>query len=363
MEETVKPPRSIHLTVYLLGLAGAALLTALIIRQGAAEVAAAVASAAWALAAVAALHVAKLLADTIGWLMVIPKGDRLRLRTALWIHWLGESVSDLLPTARIGGDIVTARLAALRGMSLTTAVASMLVDVTACLFTKIVYTMAGLALLVAATGQSDLVEPMAIAALIGVLAIAGFYSVQRLGIFRWGAALASRLAQSASWSSFRQGGEMLDLTVQRFYARRAGVTACCTFAAISWVISAGEIWIALYALGMPTSFTTALILESAIQGVRGAMFLVPGALGVQESGYLAVGSLLGIPGDTALALSLIRRVRELIVGIPGLVVWQLLEGGRLWRSRFLQTTHGPQQFEKMQTRSCCNEQEFLLRKH
>ena len=54
---------------------------------------------------------------------------------------------------------------------------------------------------------------------------------------------------------------------------------------------------------------------------------------MQESGYVLVGNLLGIPGDAAFALSLIARVRELAIGIPGLVFWQLIEGRRLLRAR------------------------------
>jgi len=67
--------------------------------------------------------------------------------------------------------------------------------------------------------------------------------------------------------------------------------------------------------------------------IRSAAFAVPGGLGVQEGGYLVVGNLLGIPGEAAFALSLIARVRELALGIPGLVAWQLVEGRRLWRAR------------------------------
>ena len=50
--------------------------------------------------------------------------------------------------------------------------------------------------------------------------------------------------------------------------------------------------------------------------VRNAAFAVPGQLGVQEGGYLVIGNLLGIPGDTAFAISLIARFRDLAIGIP-----------------------------------------------
>jgi uncharacterized membrane protein YbhN (UPF0104 family) len=128
--------------------------------------------------------------------------------------------------------------------------------------------------------------------------------------------------------------------------------ACCGFGVISWVIGAGEVWIVLLALGASANFTTALILESVAQAVRGALFLVPGALGVQESGYLLVGGLLGIHGDIALALSLVRRVRELILGIPGLLAWQLIEGGRLWQTGSHQGDQDAHRFTHVPTRTC-----------
>ena len=62
------------------------------------------------------------------------------------------------------------------------------------------------------------------------------------------------------------------------------------------------------------------------------MFFVPGALGIQEGGYVVVGRLLGIPAEMGLALALIRRVRELAFGIPGLIAWQIIEGSQAWKN-------------------------------
>jgi putative membrane protein len=169
--------------------------------------------------------------------------------------------------------------------------------------------------------------------LTGTLAVTGFYAVQRVGIFRWSTRLASRLAKSPGWDSLVQGGEALDQTIRLLYARRWGVAGCCFFWILSWIIASGEVWIALRALGLRSSFTKAVILESAALAIRGAAFLVPGAVGVQEGGYILLGNLLGISGEMALALSLVRRVRELVLGIPGLVAWHLIEAGHLWRGR------------------------------
>jgi len=72
------------------------------------------------------------------------------------------------------------------------------------------------------------------------------------------------------------------------------------------------------------------MLESLGQAVRAAAFMVPGALGIQEGGFVILCSVIGITPDIAIGLSLAKRVRELVLGIPGLVAWQAIEGRRLF---------------------------------
>ena len=322
--------RRIEPIVYVLGLAGGALFISLLIREGAAQVGLAIARAGWGLLAVTLFHLVQTLSDAAGWLVLIPKANRIRLSSSFFLHWLGESINNLLPTGRVGGDIVVARLAAMWGTPLRIATAAMIVDITIGIITKVIFIVASSILLVAATGRTDLARPAFVAVLTGTLAVVGFYAVQRMGMFRWTATLASRLAKSPGADSLVQGGEALDQTIRVLYSRRRGMTGCALFWTLSWIIASGEVWIALRALGLPSGFTTAVILESATLAIRGAAFLVPGAVGVQEGGYILLGNLLGIPSEMALALSLVRRVRELALGIPGLIAWHLIEANRLW---------------------------------
>jgi putative membrane protein len=328
----VKQFRTIEPIVYFLGFAGGALLIVLLIREGTAQVGLAIARAGWGLLAITVFHLVQTLSDAAGWLVLIPKQNKVRLSGSFFLHWLGESINNLLPTGRVGGDIVVARVAAMWGMPLRIATAAMVVDITIGIITKVIFIVASSILLVAATGRIDLTRPALVAVLIGALAVAGFYAVQRAGIFRWSAMLVPRLARSPR-DSLVQGGEALDRTIRVLYTRRRGVVECALFWTLSWIIASGEIWIALWALGLPLGFTTAVILESATLAIRGAAFLVPGAVGVQEGGYILLGNLLGIPSEMALALSLVRRVRELALGIPGLITWHLIEASRLWQGR------------------------------
>jgi putative membrane protein len=326
----MKAPRKLQLTVYLLGFGGAALFTVLLVRQGIMSVGAAVATAGWGIAAVAAYHVVPIFFDAISWWVLFPRPDRPRWQSLFWMRWIGESISNLVPSAAVGGDIVRARLVAITGTRLALSAATVIVDVTLGIVTQIIFTLLGLILLVRATGKTGFVGPTIIGSLIGVAAAAGFYVAQRLGMFRFVSVIVTRLVKSPEWSTLVQSGETLDQTVRAIYARRSGVLGCCAWTIVSLISSAGEIWIALLALGAHATFTNALILQSMAMTVKSAAFPVPGALGVQESGYLIVGNVLGIPGETAFAISLIARFRDLAVGIPALVTWQVIEGRRLW---------------------------------
>ena len=334
----MKVPGKIQLTVWLLGIAGAALFIAIIIHQNLSKVGAAFAAAGWAIVGVIAYHsVVPVFLDTIGWWVLFPQSDRLPLRKLIWMRWIGESVSTLVPSAAVGGDMVRARLAAINGAPLPIAASTVLVDLTLGVFTQAAFTVLGVVLLVGATGQKNFVRPTLVGTFIGVLGVLGFYFVQRLGMFRFLAKIIARMANSPEWQSLVQGGETLDQTVRALYARRKAVFACCAWTILSLVLGSGEIWIALYALDLHATFVNALILQSMVLTIRSAAFAVPGGLGVQEGGYLFVGHLLGIPGDAAFALSLIARVRELALGIPGLISWQLIEARRLLRARLAAT--------------------------
>jgi putative membrane protein len=316
----------IHVTAWLLGFAGAALFTALLVRQGISQVWDAFATAEWAILGIVLYHLIPIFLDATAWSVLFPKSDRPRLLQLFWMRWIGESVSTLVPSAAVGGDIVRARLAAISGTPLPLAAGTVLVDITLGIFIQAGFTLLGLFLLVEATGKTSFVGPTLIGTVVALLAFGGFFFVQRLGII-------SRLAGSSDWQSLVQGGDTLDRTVRSLYACRRGVFACCAWTTTSLIVGSGEIWLALWVLNLPASFVNALILQSTVLTIRSAAFAVPAGLGVQEGGYLVVGNLLGIPGEGAFALSLVARAREIGIGIPGLVTWQVIEARRLWRER------------------------------
>jgi putative membrane protein len=330
----MKSPGKIRIVFYLLAFAGAALFVGLLVREGAPQVGKAIATAGWAILAVIGYHFCvPVFLDALAWWVLFPKTDRPPLRRIFWMRWIGESVSTLVPSAAVGGDIVRARLAAIHGAPVAISAGTVLVDLTLGVFTQAAFTLLGVVLLVEATGQRNFVGPTIIGTLVGVAAVGGFYFVQRLGMFGFLARMIGKLANSPEWQSLVQRGETFDQTVRSVYARRRALIGCCAWTILSLILNSGEIWIALQALNLKASVLNAVILQSTILTVRNVGFAVPSGLGVQEGGYVLIGSLLGIDGTNALALSLIARVRELALGIPGLVTWQVIEGRRLLRAR------------------------------
>jgi uncharacterized membrane protein YbhN (UPF0104 family) len=65
-----------------------------------------------------------------------------------------------------------------------------------------------------------------------------------------------------------------------------------------------------------------LIIESLGQALKAVGFAVPGALGIQEGGYVVICRALGLSPEVAIALSLMKRIREILLGGSGLIVWQ-----------------------------------------
>jgi hypothetical protein len=59
--------------------------------------------------------------------------------------------------------------------------------------------------------------------------------------------------------------------------------------------------------------------------VRSVAFMTPGGLGFQESGYVLAAPLFGLTPESALSLSLIRRAKDIVIGVAALLIWQLVE--------------------------------------
>ena len=315
-------------TVYIFWAVGFAMFVALISYQGTADVARAVAAAGWGLVGVVAYRLIPMFTETISWQTLLPYGQRRPFREMLWMRWIGDAINTLLPVAQVGGELVRARLLNKAGIPGAWAGASIVVDITAGVLTQMIFALTGVGLLLYFGIGADAVVGISIGVSVFLLLIFGFYLAQRGGMFLSLSRILERLAGGNDWLSQISSAAMLDRTIARMYRRRGRFLKACAWRLLTWMLGAGEVWLALYFLGYPVSLLEAIMLESLGNAIRSTAFLIPGALGVQEGGFILLGSFIGLGAETALALSLIKRVRELAIGLPGLLSWQLAEGRR-----------------------------------
>lgn len=311
-------------------LLGIGLLAWLLWRHGLTDLRDGLATAGWGLLAVTAFYSLPLLCNTLGWQAMIPSHCRPNLARTLWARWIGGAINDLLPVAKIGGDLVRARLISRHGVPGVWAGASVVAEITAGIATQLGFALLGVALLLQRPGAGE-TSRMALAGLAAFsVMIAGFYAAQRTGLFRRLARALETVFQNQGAAAMVDSAGELDAAILACYRHRRAFAGAAAWRFAGWLTGAGEVWLALWLLGQPVSPVEAIILESLIQFVRNAAFMVPGALGVQEGALILLGAALGLGPNTALELSLVKRVRELLLGLPALAIW-LLAGLRQTR--------------------------------
>jgi putative membrane protein len=315
--------------------AGVLLFAGVLISQGLAAVFATLAVAGWGLPLVALLHLVPLGLDAASIRVMFDTSKvRSSLRDAILARWVGESANSFLPAGPIGGPVVMSRYFSQRGMSMRDAAAGVTVSTTLQALAQIIFALMGVAMLGehASRGSEHAVRtPLIIAGLVLAVCLTGFYLMQRRGLFGKLMRTIERFSGKRDWSAITSQADAIDLAVQDAYGRRGRVAASFSLSFVGWVIGTAEVYLILQLLQFPVSWGDALLLESLGQAIRAAGFAIPGSLGIQEGGFLLLAPLAGMRPETALALSLAKRAREVLLGVPGLLYLHLSERG--WRRR------------------------------
>jgi hypothetical protein len=260
-----------------------------------------------------------------------------------------ESVSQILPFTQIGGVAFGGRALVLLGAPAAVALAATVIDTAMEFFSEVAYVGLGAGFLALERPGSALAASAL--ALTGVLCAmaAGLLLVQTQG-----PNLARRLlrrrrvepeplgpppagktpdgvaeARSPAKAS-ALGGLSVAQAFETIGRRRRAGALNIGLHALAWGLSGFQTWWTLALLRAPVSGPQALIIDSVAAGARAAAFLVPGGLGVQEGAMVLLGGLFGVPPAGALALSLIRRARDLVIAAPVLAGWQLRYGAAIW---------------------------------
>lgn len=263
----------------------------------------------------------------LAWFSVSPGLPVDKLGVLMWARLLRDAGSDILPFAQVSGFLVGARAAQTEGVPGDLVAASTIVDATAEMAAQALYTLMGVAFLLASLksgpqGASLIWPAVAALAFLAAAAVA-FWLVQRRGVSFFGQ-LAARWAPGST-DKAQAVRDLLD----EIYRQPGRLALGAALHFVAWVASGFGTWIALICMGAHPPFWAVLAIESVMYAARGVAFVLPGGLGVQEGAYVLLGPLFGLPPGDMLAVSLLRRARDLVIGVPVLLLWQAREGRAL----------------------------------
>jgi putative membrane protein len=306
-------------------LVGIALAVFLVLHVGITPVLTAVAKVGWSgfvLILLAHLVVVSLLGT--GWYALA--SGRISWPATVLARQMRDSGGDLLPVTQFGGMVIGARAAILGGLSPPFAFASTVVDVTTEFMAQIAFIVLGLLFGLAHLRADPVMAPYVNSLIFGTVmlipSVMGFMLLQRRG-----SSLAVRLAAMLLPAAVRHTNaftEMLD----EIYRHPLRLALSSTAHLLAWIASGVWIWFILRLIGVHIDVFSAVTIESLIGALRSATVFVPSGIGVQEAGYAALAHVFGLGPEIGLAVSLLRRARDVAVGVPMLLIWQAVEGRR-----------------------------------
>lgn len=246
----------------------------------------------------------------------------------VWARYVRESAAEVLPFSQLGGIVIGARALAISGMRMVPVAVSMLADLVIELAAKLPYVLSGIVLLFSISPRSSVMKPAVLGAIMVGMTVVLLLVFHRR-IKGWLENLALQMAQR--WPVLGLGtGSQIRPVFAHVFARDWRIVKALNMHLVAWLSGALETWFILRLMGTPISASEAIVIDSLVAALRTFGFAIPAAIGFQEGGYVLLGGVFGIDPALAVALSLVRRARELALGVPGLGMWQVIEGHRAY---------------------------------
>ena len=261
--------------------------------------------------------------DTIGWRYAFPR-DRVPFRRLLGARIAGDALNVVTALASVGGEAVKAWLIR-RDVPYEESVPSVVIAKTTITIAQALLLLVGIGVAWAVLPlDSVVVHSMLWLLAVEVVAVGGFFMAQIVGLVRRGGRLLWWLGVAGDTSY----AERLDEALREFYRHdRRRFLLSVGFHFGGWLLGALETYLMLVVLGVPVPLPTAIVIEAFGSGVRFASFLVPAGIGAVEGANAAAFAALGFTASAGLAFSLVRRGRQAVWIVIGLVTLVAMRSG------------------------------------
>jgi putative membrane protein len=256
------------------------------------------------------------------WFTLLPPSERRPMRELYLARLVRDSIAEISPFSPVGGMVAAARLMVLKGLNPAYAAASVAADATTEAMAQVVFLAFGLGLGVTQfrhlNGSGPLTEAMLAVLLLAVPGIALLIFLQKKG-----AVFAEKIA--ARFFPQAREGVSFRAAIEELYDSRSRLAMSAALHLIAWIGAGGGTFIAFRLVGGQINLLNAIALEALLCTLRSIAAPVPAAIGVQEWGYAMLAPLFGLPAEMGVAVSLLKRAREIVLGVPALIYWQSVE--------------------------------------
>ncbi|QHI95423.1 HpnL family protein [Aristophania vespae] len=267
----------------------------------------------------------------VSWKASTPKIALSRLTMARFVR---DAASTCLPFSQLGGMLAGLKATVCEHpanpknrVSWAEAIASNIIDITSETLGQIVFIILAILCLIGHQDAGKFIIPLIAGILILTIGISSFiWSQHKSGniLAKIGYFLSRHIA--ASWhESFKNKSDSFQNALDDLWKHPKNIAYGAFIHLIFWLGSAVITWVGLHFLGANISIFNAIAIEGVVCGMMTVGFLVPAALGVQEGAYIALGLVFGVSTDISFSLSLLRRGRDIVIGVPVLLLWQIAE--------------------------------------
>jgi uncharacterized membrane protein YbhN (UPF0104 family) len=255
-------------------------------------------------------------ADTLGWRFAFAR-DRAPFWRLYLARLAGEALNVAAAVGPLAGEAAKAWLVR-RDVTYEESVPSVIIAKTTITMGQALFLLIGLVLAwITLPLGSEILRGMMWLLAVEILAVGGFVAAQVLGLV----ARAGRLLKLFGVIDDTAKAEALDRALRDYYTRqwrRFGLSL--GFHLLGWLLAPLETVVILWALGVNASILTAIVIETLGSAIRFATFLVPASLGPFEAANAAAFAALGFGAGAGLAFSFMRRARQVVWIVIGMVV-------------------------------------------
>ena len=267
-------------------------------------------------------HIPTLYFDAIAWQVFI-KNNKLSILWSFLITWISQASGKFFPTGTISGEFIRVYLGVKRGLTIYESSSTVFADLIIATFSLFLISIFSLVIL-AFDNISFLNNKksfyLVISLFLMLLGCLFFYLFVKLRLIKF-------LLKKENIFGFKLNKKnkkilfKIDFSLFRLSQNKLNLSRAILFRLLGWVAGAFEIYVFLLIIGVEASLMDVILIEAFTGIVRAVAFFIPAGLGVQELAFVLIGTYVGLGDTVAFSIAIGRRIREIIVGVPAVLIW------------------------------------------